>query len=85
MAYEKKNNEVYMFRNQPREGEALNPKAPNYKGKGLVDGVVKDFAMWMNKEKKYFHIKIQDEYVKKENVPAPQKDGIEQTGDGLPF
>ena len=50
------------------------------KGIAIIDGVKKDVAMWLNKEKKYFSIKFSEPY-KKEDLPETDlgKD------DDLPF
>jgi len=67
-----------------KEGDST----PDYKGKINVDGKIKDISLWVNEweNKKFFGVKIQDEYVKpdqSEKSEAKKED--EPKKDILPF
>jgi hypothetical protein len=77
--------EFYCFKNTPKDGTQLHEKAPIYKGAGLINGVEKDMAIWVNKEKKYLYVKINEKFVPKQkqedNTSLPPQDD----GKDLPF
>ena len=58
---------------------------PDYRGKINVDGKVKEISLWVNEweGKKFFGVKIQDEYVKPDQQKQTSQE--EQEGDNLPF
>ena len=59
---------------------------PDYKGKINVDGKTKEISLWVNEweGKKFFGVKIQDEYVKTEKQPEKVETKTEES-DSLPF
>ena len=55
-----RDNEVTLWKN-----ETENPKAPAYKGKGLIDGIEKAASLWHNTSKAgkvYLKIKLEEPY-----------------------
>jgi len=72
-----------IFRNEYKKD---NEKAPDFKGKLNIDGVIKEIALWNNApkdgKKGYFGAMISDEYVKEETVKQEDK---ELPDDDLPF
>ena len=64
MAYEHKENSGSLFKNDKKTSD----KAPDYKGKANIDGVVKDVAAWKN-EKGFLSLKFSDPYNKEKDVP----------------
>ena len=86
MAYEIKENSGSIFKNEHKTED----KHPNYKGKINVDGTIKEIALWLTESKdgtkKYFSVKIQDEYIKPETT-EPEKHNAETGSDpgDLPF
>ena len=59
-----KDNELTLWKN-----ETENPKAPSYKGKGLIDGNEKSASLWHNTSKAgkvYLKVKLEEPY----NGPA---------------
>ena len=71
MAYEQKNNSGSLFKNDKKvEGD----KQPLYKGKCMIDGVMKEIGAWMqtsDRGTKYMSLRFQDEYKPQESAPAP--------------
>ena len=65
-----RDNEVTLWKN-----ETDNPKAPAYKGKGLIDGKEKSASLWHNTSKAgkvYLKIKLEEPYnngARKESQP----------------
>jgi hypothetical protein len=59
MDYDRKDNEVRLWKNQKRETE----KHPNYTGNGLVEGKEFSVSLWMNVSKKgdtWFKLKFEE-------------------------
>ena len=79
---ETKQNTGVIFKNNYKKTE----QQPDYKGKAMVDGQMKDLAMWLNESKsgvKYFSVKFSEPYQEaeapKQNMPQDLPDS------GLPF
>ncbi len=69
-----KDNEVTLWKN-----ESENPKAPAYKGKGLIDGKEKAASLWHNTSKAgkvYLKIKLEEPYNGARKESQPIKDEI---------
>ena len=87
--YEIKENSGSIFKNEHKTED----KHPNYKGKINVDGTIKEIALWLTESKdgtkKYFSVKIQDEYIKPESTEKHNSetgsDEKELPDDDLPF
>jgi len=74
-----KDNEVTLWKN-----ESDNPKAPAYKGKGLIDGKEKAASLWHNTSKAgkvYLKIKLEEPY----NNGAGSRTVSTQIKDEIPF
>ena len=72
-----RDNEVTLWKN-----ETENPKAPAYKGKGLIDGKEKAASLWHNTSKAgkvYLKIKLEDPY---NNGAGKERQPIK---DAIPF
>lgn len=74
MAYEHKVNTGSLFLNEYKED---GDKKPDFRGKGNIDGVVKDISVWVNRNDdgsvKNLSVKFQEEYKKPDAAPAPQQ------------
>ena len=81
MAYEMKDNEITIFKNERCEG-----KQPQYRGVLMIDGEEKDVALWVKTAKsgkKYMSGKVSEKYRpenKVEDSPAQTEEP-----DDLPF
>ena len=74
-----KDNEVTLWKN-----ESNNPKAPAYKGKGLIDGKEKAASLWHNTSKAgkvYLKLKLEEPY----NNGAGSRPESTQIKDEIPF
>ena len=81
MAYEMKPNTFSLFENDKKGNE----KAPDYKGRGLIDGKEVKIAVWKRKSQSgvEYLSGVVEESVKQENAqPEPVK---ETTDDSIPF
>ena len=81
MAYEMKPNTFSLFENDKKGNE----KAPDYKGRGLIDGKEVKIAVWKRKSQSGIEYLsgVVEESVKQENTqPEPVK---ETTDDSIPF
>ena len=79
MAYEQKDNSGSFFKNDKKGNE----KAPDYKGKAVVDGVEKEMAAWLRESKggvKYMSVSFSEPY--KSNTP---KASSAAANDDAPF
>lgn len=79
MAYEQKDNSGAIFRNDKKG----NDKAPDYRGKGVVNGKEVEIALWVRKSSagvSYFSASFKEPY--KANI-APNNIG--QDENDLPF
>jgi uncharacterized protein (DUF736 family) len=76
---EQKNNSGALFKNDKKANE----KAPDYKGKCVVDGVEKEVAAWVKEAKngnKYLSLQFSEPYKKPDN-----KGKYEPKEDDFPF
>lgn len=83
MAFEMKPNTFTLFENDKKG----NDKAPDYKGKGLINGQEVKIAVWKRTGKtgvEYWSGNI-EEVAKAESAPAKQESVEEAVGDVLPF
>jgi hypothetical protein len=74
-----KDNEVTLWKN-----DSDNPKAPAYKGKGLIDGKEKAASLWHNTSKAgnvYLKLKLEEPY----NNGAGSRTESTQIKDEIPF
>ena len=74
-----RDNEVTLWKN-----ETDNPKAPAYKGKGLIDGKEKAASLWHNTSKAgkvYLKLKLEEPY----NNGAGSRPESTQIKDEIPF
>ena len=83
---EHKENTGILFRNKYKEKESQ----PDYKGTALIDGKLKEVALWVNTSKnnvQYFKAQFQDstKEVEQGGVQKDQEIKKEQKDDGLPF
>jgi len=75
MAYEQKDNELVLFKNDKKESE----NHPDYKGSGMVNGVEVWLSAWVNKSSKgvtYMSLRTQ-------NKEAVQKAGMAQAKEAI--
>jgi len=88
--FEQKDGTATLFKN---DKQAENPAQPMYRGKGLVDGKEKEFAIWVKEGKrgKYFSMTIKDAYVKPDGINNIKAEDIVkhvnsfEQSDDLPF
>lgn len=83
MAYEMKEKTFSLFENDKKGNE----KAPDYKGKGLIDGKEVRIAVWQRKSAsgiEYLSGTI-EEAEKPAETPAPEKPLEEAVADEIPF
>lgn len=83
---EHKENTGVLFRNTYKKKESQ----PDYKGTALIDGKLKEVAMWVNTSKEnlqYFKAQFQDSTkdVEQGGIQKDQEIKKEQKDDGLPF
>jgi uncharacterized protein (DUF736 family) len=86
---EQKNNTITIFKNDKKTAE----NQPDYKGKMMVDGKMKDVSLWVREAAsgiKYMNGPVQDPYVKPEEqqqAPVSTSKKIQDAteDDGLPF
>tara|TARA_R100000353_G_scaffold145939_1_gene104727 strand:+ start:8007 stop:8261 length:255 start_codon:yes stop_codon:yes gene_type:complete len=83
---EHKENTGVLFRNKYKEKESQ----PDYKGTALIDGKLKEVALWINTSKnnvQYFKAQFQDstKEVEQGGIQKDQEIKKEQKDDGLPF
>jgi uncharacterized protein (DUF736 family) len=79
---EQKNNSGAIFKNDYKKTE----QQPDYKGKAMIDGQMKDMAMWLNESKsgvKYFSVKFSEPY--KEAEAPKQSIPQDLPASDLPF
>jgi len=77
--FEQKDNAGAIFKNDKKGNE----KAPDYKGKAVVDGVEKEMALWLKKSKagaSYMSISFSEPY--KSNTPKTSSAAVD---DDAPF
>jgi len=83
----KNDNSGVIFKNKYKEKDSQ----PDYKGKIMVDGTLKQISLWLNRpedKEPYFGVQIEDEYIKP--VESSQEDNQnniveEEATDDLPF
>ena len=83
---EHKENTGVLFRNKYKEKDSQ----PDYKGTALIDGKLKEVALWINTSKnnvQYFKAQFQDstKEVEQGGIQKDQEIKNEQKDDGLPF
>ena len=83
---EHKENTGVLFRNDYKKKESQ----PDYKGTALIDGKLKEVALWINTSKnnvQYFKAQFQDstKEVEQGGIQKDQEIKKEQKDDGLPF
>jgi hypothetical protein len=83
---EHKENTGVLFRNKYKEKDSQ----PDYKGTALIDGKLKEVALWINTSKnnvQYFKAQFQDstKEVEQGGIQKDQEIKKEQKDDGLPF
>jgi hypothetical protein len=83
---EHKENTGVLFRNTYKTKDSQ----PDYKGTALIDGKLKEVAMWVNTSKEnlqYFKAQFQDstKEVEQGGIQKDQEIKKEQKDDGLPF
>ena len=79
---EQKNNSGAIFKNDYKKTE----QQPDYKGKAMVDGHMKEMAMWLNESKsgvKYFSVKFSEPY--QAEAEAPKQNMPQDMPSDLPF
>jgi len=82
---EQKDNTGAIFKNDYKKTE----QHPDYKGKAMIDGKVKDLAVWLNESqngKKYFSVKFSEPYNAVQEAEAPKHNMPQDLPDtDLPF
>ena len=83
---EHKQNTGVLFRNKYKEKDSQ----PDYKGTALIDGKLKEVALWINTSKnnvQYFKAQFQDstKEVEQGGIQKDQEIKKQQKDDGLPF
>lgn len=83
---EHKENTGVLFRNKYKEKDSQ----PDYKGTALIDGKLKEVALWINTSKnnlQYFKAQFQDstKEVEQGGIQKDQEIKKQQKDDGLPF
>ena len=83
---EHKENTGVLFRNKYKEKDSQ----PDYKGTALIDGKLKEVALWINTSKnnvQYFKAQFQDstKEVEQGGIQKDQEIKKKQKDDGLPF
>ena len=69
---EQKDNSGAIFKNDYKKSE----QQPDYKGKAMVDGQMKEMAMWLNESKngsKYFSVKFSEPWKAEAEAEAPKQ------------
>lgn len=81
---EQKDNSGAIFKNDYKKTE----QQPDYKGKAMVNGQMKDMAMWLNESKsgvKYFSVKFSEPYEAEAQAEAPKQNLQDLPASDLPF
>lgn len=84
MAYELKNNTFSLFENDKKG----NDKAPDFRGKGMVDGKEVRVAVWKRKSTsgiEYLSGTIEEPFKPAEPTPAKEEPITEAVSDEIPF
>tara|TARA_Y100001963_G_scaffold107873_1_gene149132 strand:+ start:465 stop:731 length:267 start_codon:yes stop_codon:yes gene_type:complete len=75
----------YIFKNKFKQDD----RHPDYKGKGKVEGKMKDASIWKNRDKNgdiYLKLKLEKEYVKPDaNASSTPPPKFEKNPDDIPF
>lgn len=82
MAYEQKDNSGAIFKNDKKG----NDKAPDYRGKIMVDGKEKEIALWVKKSNSgisYFSVALKEPY--NQAQPESKSSVNNDIKDDLPF
>jgi len=69
---EQKDNTGAIFKNDYKKSE----QQPDYKGKAMVNGQMKEMAMWLNESKngsKYFSVKFSEPWKAEAEAEAPKQ------------
>ncbi|ANS03000.1 hypothetical protein [uncultured Mediterranean phage uvDeep-CGR1-KM17-C101] len=81
---EQKDNTGAIFKNDYKKTD----QHPDYKGKAMVDGQMKDVAVWLNESKsgvKYFSVKFSESWTEGEREAPEQNMPEGEPGSDLPF
>lgn len=84
MAYEMKPNTFSLFENDKKGNE----KAPDYKGKGLIDGKEVKIAVWKRTSQsgiEYLSGSVEDAVKQETPQPQPEPEVAKETTDEIPF
>lgn len=84
MAYEQKEGGMNIFKNNYKEKS----NQPDYTGKAMVDGKMKDVSCWLKEDRngnKFFSCQIKDEWVNPNSAPPAPPAVNNDFDDDIPF